>query len=159
MLLSQTEYPLDDLLVQVNFHDDAVGTGKHLVPLGVQGVNEGQHVRPVGNGGRHVPGIVEYRQPGAQAVGGRPDIVGVDLMGPELAQHIPAVAAVIHQAQEGGAQLAVGDVLRHVPADPAVDTLHPSYVSSCGDKRRLRKALDVYKNHADDQNAHISASL
>ena len=80
-------------------------------------------------------------------------------MGPELAQHIPAVAAVIHQAQEGGTQLAVGDVLRHVPADPAVDTLHPSYVSACGDKRRLRKALDVYKNHADDQNTHISASL
>ena len=149
MLLGQPEYPFDDLLIKVNLHDNAVGTGKNLIALPIQNIHQRRHVRPLGNGRRHIPGIVEHRQPGAQPVGCLSDILRIHLMIAQLFQNILAVAAFVGQAQQGGPQLAVGNILRHIPAHTAVLPLHPPHIAPCGNKGRLRVALDIHKDHAD----------
>ena len=77
----------------------------------------------------------------------------------QLAQDILTGAAPVHKADKGGAQLAVGDVLRHVPAHAAMDLLHPAHIASGGNECCLREALDVHKHRTDDHNTHVTSLL
>ena len=102
--------------------------------------------------------MVKDRQPGTHAVLHGADIVHVDLVALELADHLRAGAVVVHQTHIGGAKLHVGNVLRHVPADAAVDLLDPAHVPPLGDVLIRGEALNVHKNCADDYDTHAVTS-
>ena len=72
----------------------------------------------------------------------------------QLVNDVLAGAGVVHQTDEGGAQLDIGNVLRHVAADAAVDLLDPARVAPARDIGGQRIPLDVHKNRTDDYNAH-----
>ena len=159
MLLSKAEYPLDDLLVQVDLHDDTVRIPEDLVPLSIQNLHQRGHVRALGDGGRHVSGTVEHRQPGSQPIRGLADIAGVNPVIAQLLQHVLAVAAFVHQTDQGGGKLAVGNILRHISPHAAMDPLDPAGIFPGGKQGRLRIALDIHEDHADDHNSHILCLL
>ena len=73
----------------------------------------------------------------------------------QLVDNVLAGAGVIHQADESGAQLHIGDVLRHVPAHTAMHLFNAAGVPSAGDVGGEGIALDVYENCADDYDSHI----
>ena len=72
----------------------------------------------------------------------------------QLVNDVLAGAGVVHQTDEGGAQLDIGNVLRHVAADAAVYLLDPARVAPARDIGGQRIPLDVHKNRTDDYNAH-----
>ena len=72
----------------------------------------------------------------------------------QFLNHIHTVAALVHKADEGRPQFAVGDILRHVSAHTAVHPLHPSGVPPSGDKITVGIALHIHKDSADDHNTH-----
>ena len=72
----------------------------------------------------------------------------------QLVNDVLAGAGVVHQTDEGGAQLNVGNVLRHVAADAAVDLLDPARVAPARDVGGQWIPLDVHKDCTDDYNAH-----
>ena len=105
------------------------------------------------------PLVVEHRQPGAHAIRGGQDIIGVDLVIFQLAHHAGPQAGVVHQAHKGGTQLHVGDVLHHVAADAAGDLLHPAHIAPAGDIGGRGISLDVHENGAQHHNTHKNALL
>ena len=159
VLLGQPEDPLDDFLVNVDLANDAVGVRKNLVAVVIQNVRDGQKVRPLGDGGRHIALVIKYRQPGAHTVPGTADVVRIDLVVFQLLDHVRTVAAPVHQADKGGPKLTVGDVLRHVPSHAAVDPFHPAGVAPVGNKITVGIPLHIHKNRTDDHNAHRSLFL
>ena len=72
----------------------------------------------------------------------------------QLVNDVLTGAGVVHQTDEGGAQLDIGNVLRHVAADAAVYLLDPARVAPARDIGGQRIPLDVHKNRTDDYNAH-----
>jgi len=154
VLLGQLEDLLDDVLVQIHLQNHGVGFGEYFVALTLQQAHQRIGVGPLGDGARHVAVVVEDRQPQAQSVGPGQNVVTVDLVLSELGEHVLAHGAVVDDAQIGGAQLHVGDVLHHVPGHAAVDVLHPAHVPAGGDVGILREALDVHKGSADYYDAH-----
>ena len=158
VLLGQLEDLLDDVLVQVHLEHHGIGLGEDLVALALQQAHQGIGVGTLGDGARHVAVVVKDRQPQAQSVGPDQHMVAVDLVLPELGEHILAHGAVVNDAQVGGAQLHIGDVLDDVSGNTAVDVFHPAHIPSGGDIGILREALDVHKGSSDDYDAHISVS-
>ena len=82
------------------------------------------------------------------------DEPGVDLVLVQLINDVLAGAGVVHQADEGGAQLHIGDILGHVAADAAVDLLDPAGVAPARDIGGKGIPLDVNKNCADYYDSH-----
>ena len=72
----------------------------------------------------------------------------------QLVNDVLTGAGVVHQTDEGGAQLNIGNVLRHVAADAAVYLLDPARVAPARDIGGQRIPLDVHKDRTDDYNAH-----
>ena len=155
MLLGQLKDFLDDLLVHIDLHDDAVGICEDLVTLFVQGVRNGHQIRPLGNGGAHIAVLIKHSQPGTHAVAGLADIVGVDLVGAQLADHILTGTGLVHQADKSGPQFTVGNVFGHIPAHAAVDMFHPAHIPILGVKESLRIALNVHKYGSDHHDTHL----
>ena len=54
-------------------------------------------------------------------------------MSGQLVDNVLAGAGVIHQADESGAQLHIGNILGHIAADAAVDLLDPAGVAPARD--------------------------
>ena len=154
VLLGVVEHLLDGLFLEVQLDGDAVAVPEDLVALLFQQGGQRGGVGPLGDGRVDVAVVVEDGQPCAHAVGDFLDVSGVDLVVVQLVDDVLPHAAVIHKAHEGGAQLHVGNVLRHVPAHAAVHLLHPPGVPSAGDVGGERIALDVHKNCADDYDSH-----
>ena len=148
------EDPLDDLLVQTDLDHDAVGVGEDFVALLVQQVDQRAHVGPLGDGCHNVTAVVKDRQPGAHAVADRKNVVGVDLVAPQLADDFLADAVLVHQTDVGGPQLHVGNVLRHVAAHAAVNLLDPTDVPTLGNILVHGEPLRVHEHRADDYNTH-----
>ena len=145
---------LYDLLVTVDLQGDAVGIAEDLVSVIVQNVHNRPQIRPLGNGGHHVAAVVENGQPGAHAVRHGPDVIRVDLVVLQLADHVRSSAGGVHQTDEGGPQLHVGNVLHQIPADAAVDDLHPSGVPPTGNIYIGGIPLNIHENGAQHHNTH-----
>ena len=79
-------------------------------------------------------------------------------MPPQFLQHIRTHGRVVHDAQEGGTQLNIGNVLHHVPGHTAVDVLYPSGVAPTGDVAVIGESLDIYEYGTDDNDTHNLAS-
>ena len=154
VLLGVVEHLLDGLFLEVQLDGDAVAVPEDLVALLFQQGGQRGGVGPLGDGRVDVAVVVEDGQPCAHAVGDFLDVSGVDLVVVQFVDDVLPHAAVIHKAHEGGAQLHVGNVLRHIPAHAAVHLLHPPGVPSAGDVGGERIALDVHKNCADDYDSH-----
>ena len=150
---------LDHFLVQVDLHHNAVGVGKDLIPLLLQQLNQGAGVRPLGDGTGQVAAVVKHRQPHAHAVGHGEHIVGIHLVVAQLLQYRFPLGVIVHQADEPGPQLHIGNVLRYIPAHAAVDKLHPPGVAPGGDIVVLREALHIHKHRANDHNRHTAFSF
>ena len=98
--------------------------------------------------------MIKDRQPGSHTVRHLPDKAGIHLVVVQLTHHIASDGRIIHQAHKGGPQLAVGNILRHVSGNTAVDLLHTACIASRGNVIPLRVSFDVHKNRSDDNNSH-----
>ena len=103
--------------------------------------------------------VVEYRQPRPHAVRGPEDVVGVHLVVLQLPHYILPHAGVVHQTDEGGPQLHIGDVLHHVAGYAAGNLLHPSHVAPAGDIGAQGIPFHIHKYGAQNHNAHLSRSF
>ena len=72
----------------------------------------------------------------------------------ELADNLGPLGAFVHHADEGGAQLHIGNVLHHVATHAAVDYHHITGVSPVGNIHILREALYIHKNIACNNYTH-----
>ena len=154
IFLRQIEYLFDDLLVAVDLQRDAVGVPEDLVPVFIQRVQNWPQIRALGDGGHHVAAVVKHGQPGSHAVRHGADVIRVDLVILQFADHIRTDAGIVHQTDKGGAQLHIGNVLRQVSADAAMHLLYPSGVPSAGNVYIGRIAFDIHKDSAQNHNAH-----
>ena len=89
-------------------------------PFSFNNCGQRRRVGPLRDGGADIAVVVEHGQPGTHAVRHALDVAGVDLVPGQLVNDVLAGAGVVHQTDEGGAQLNIGNVLRHVAADTAV---------------------------------------
>ena len=133
VLFGAAQNLLDGVLFQIQFKGDAVAVGKNFVAFFLQQPGQRGGVRPLGDGGADVAVVVKHGQPGAHAVGHFLDVFGVHLMFGQLVDNVLAGAGVIHQADESGAQLHIGNILGHIAADAAVDLLDPAGVAPARD--------------------------
>ena len=150
----QLNHLLDDLLVQVDLQHCRVDLRKDLIALFFQQIHDGQHVRPLGNGGDHVARIVKHGEPGAHAIGNGEHVIGVHLVVLQFLYDGVAKRRVIHDAQIGRPQLHIGDVLHHVARHAAVDVLHTAHVAAVGNVIAQRESFNIHKRGADNQDAH-----
>ena len=126
-----------------------------LVALLLQQGGQRGGVRALGDGGVDVAVVVKDGQPGTHAIRDLLDVPGVDLVVVQFIDDVLTHAGVVHQTHEGGAQLHIGDVLRHVPAHTAMHLFNAAGVPSAGDVGGEGIALDVHENCADDYDSHI----
>ena len=121
---------LYSVFFQIKFNGNAIAVLKNFIAF----------FRPAGRSGGLVSGrlemaattsplIIEHSQPGAHAVRHALDIAGVHLVARQFINNILPCASVIHQAYKGGAQLHVGDILRHIAAHTAVYLFYPPGVA------------------------------
>ena len=155
VFLAVIEHPLDDPLANVDLDDDAVGMAKDLVPLPVQDLGENVQIGPLGDRARQIPRVVEHRQPHPHPVRDRADVLGVDLVLFQPADDLFPLGGIVDHAQEGRAQLDIGDILRDVAAHAAVDDLHIAGVAPGGQIQVVREALDVHEDRPDNYDGHM----
>ena len=158
VLLRQIQHALDDVLADIRLDDHTVGIAEDLVPFFIENAADGPEVRPPGDGAGEVAGGVEHCQPHTHAVWNDADIVGVDLVLSQLADDLLALGAPVHQTHEGGAQLHIGDILRHIAAHAAVDKLNGPGVAPGRQIQVVRKALDIHEDGTHDYDRHSSSS-
>ena len=145
---------LYSVFFQIKFNGNAIAVLKNFIAFFGQQVGQGIGVRPLGDGGHHIALIIEHSQPGAHAVRHALDIAGVHLVARQFINHILPCASVIHQAYKGGAQLHVGDILRHIAAHTAVYLFYPPGVAPARNIGGKGVPLDINKNCADDNDPH-----
>ena len=145
---------LDGRFFQIQLEGDAVAVGKDLVALFFQQLGQRGGVRPLGDGGADIAVVVKHGQPGAHAVRYFFDVSGIDLVLSQLVDNVLARACVVHQADKGGPQLHIGNILCHVAAHAAVDLLDPARVASAGNVGGERIPLDIHKHRTDDYDTH-----
>ena len=102
----------------------------------------------------HVAVVVKDGQPGAHAVRDTADVLCVHLVVFQFVDDILPHAGVIHQTDEGGAQLHIGDILGHIAAHAAVHLLDTSGVAATRDISRKGVALDIHKNSSEYDDSH-----
>ena len=124
----------------------------------VQNINDGQQVGTLGNRSRNITVIVKDCQPGTHAVPGCPDVIRIYLMILQLFDDIRAVAALIHQADEGRTQLAIGNILCHIAANTAMNTLNPACISASGNEVCFGIPLHIHEDGTNNYNTHIFPS-
>ena len=154
VLLRVVQHLLDRLFFQVQLQGDSVAVGKNFVALFLQQAGQRGGVRPLGDGGVHIAVVVKDGQPGAHAVRHALDVLGVHLVVLQLVDDVLAHAGVVHQADEGGPQLHVGNVLHHIAAHAAVHLLDAAGIAPARDVGGKGVALDIHKNGSDDYDAH-----
>ena len=76
----------------------------------------------------------------------------------QLAQDLLALGGLVHHAHKGGAQLNVGNILRHVAAHAAVDKLDAAGIAPGRQIQILGKTLHVHKYRAHNNDRHNAAS-
>ena len=149
------EHLLDRVFLEVQLDGDGVAVLEDLVAFLLQQGGQRGGVRALGDGGVDVAVVVKDGQPGTHAIGDLLDVSGVDLVVVQFIDDVLTHAGIVHQTHEGGAQLHIGDVLRHVPAHTAMHLFNAAGVPSAGDVGGEGIALDVHENCADDYDSHI----
>ena len=76
----------------------------------------------------------------------------------QLVYDLLALGGIVDKTDEGGAQLDIGDVLRNVAPDAAVNDLDLAGIAPGRDILILRKALDVDKHRAYYNYRHENTS-
>ena len=158
VLLGVAEHALYYLLVNVDLHDDTVGIAENLIALFVEHVAYRTQIGALGYGARDITHVVKHRKPHAHPVLDTADIVGVHLVVAQLAYDLLALGGIVDKTDEGGAQLDIGDVLRNVAPDAAVNDLDLAGIAPGRDILILRKTLDVDKHRAYYNYRHENTS-
>ena len=148
VLLTELHEFLDNILVHIHFRDNRITDPDNLIPAFLQYGKDWGEVRALGDRSCEITVVIEDSEPGSHAIWDRQHIFRIDFVVFQFSDNILPEGRFVYDTEEGRAELQIGDIFHHVPADSPMNIFDMSDISSIRDVDIFRKAFDVDEDSA-----------
>ena len=151
----KTIYFLHQGLLQVQLDQDAVSPAENAVAFFLQGSEQWQKIRPVGDRRADIVIIIKDGKPGSQTVRYLADKACIDTVLLKAGEYILSGTGEIREGDKLRGQSQITEIFGYIPAYSAVDITDFSGIPPAWNIGGMGISLYIHENGSDDCDAHL----